>query len=71
MSKSFLKNVGKNIKYKRKEKNLSQEKLAEKIGISRNYLGMIERAEVNVPMLTFYSIAKALDIEPYELLKFD
>jgi len=70
MNKKFLKNIGKNIKFMRKEKNLSQEKLAEKIGVSRNYIGMIERAETNTPVLTLYKIAKVLNVEPYELLKF-
>ena len=68
MSKKFLKNIGKIIKDLRKEQNLSQEKLAEKVGISRNYMGMIERAEVNIPVLTLYKLAKILEIEPYKLL---
>jgi len=71
MSKKFLKNIGKIIKDLRKEQNLSQEKLAEKVGISRNYMGMIERAEVNIPILTLYKIAKELEIEPYKLLIFE
>lgn len=68
MSKKFLKNIGKKIKDLRKGQNLSQEKFAEKVGISRNYMGMIERAEVNIPVLTIYEIAKKLEIEPYKLL---
>lgn len=68
MSKKFLKNVGIKIKYLRKEHGLSQEKLAEKLGVSRNYVGMIERAEVNIPLLTFYKIAKILEVEPEALL---
>ncbi len=68
---AFYKNIGKNIKFLRKEENLSQERLAEKIGVSRNYIGMIERAEANAPVFTLYKIAKALNVEPYELLKFD
>ena len=52
--------LGKNIKFLRKSKNLSQEKLAELINRSRNYVGMIERAEVNTPVDTLFDIAKAL-----------
>lgn len=70
MSGKFLENIGKNIKYLRKNQGFSQERLAERIGMSRNNLGMIERAKENIPILTLYKIAKALDIEPYELLKF-
>ncbi|OGH96927.1 MAG: hypothetical protein A2039_01015 [Candidatus Melainabacteria bacterium GWA2_34_9] len=71
MSKRFLQNIGKNIKNLRKDKKLSQEKFGELIGLSRNSIGMIERAEVNIHVLTLYKIAKALEVEPYELLKFD
>lgn len=68
MSKKFLKEIGIKIKNLRKKHNLSQEKLAEKVGISRNYMGMIERAEVNIPVITLYQIAKSLETEPYKLL---
>lgn len=71
MSKNFFKKIGVNIKYARKRAGLSQEKLGEKIGYSRNYVGMIERAESNIPLLTLYNIAKALDVESYTFLKFD
>ena len=70
MSKSKLKKLGLNIKYSRKAKSLSQEKLAEKIGKSRNYVGMVERAEVNTPVLTIFEIAKILEVEPKELFEF-
>lgn len=63
MSKVFLKKLGKNIKNIRKRKDLSQEKLAELVGITRNAIGMIERGETNAPILTLYRIFKALDID--------
>ena len=59
-----LKKIGQNIKNARKSKKLSQEKLAELIGVSRNYIGMIERAEVNVPTKTLIEIAFALKVHP-------
>lgn len=71
MSKKFLKNIGKIIKSLRKEQGLSQEKLAEKIGISRNYMGMIERAEVNIPILTLHKIADILNIKVKDLFDFN
>ncbi len=67
MAKSDLKKLGKNIKFLRKGKSLSQEKLAEIIGRSRNYMGMIERAEVNTPVDTLFDIAKALNADIKEL----
>ena len=69
MAKSDLKKLGKNIKYLRKSNSLSQEKLAELINRSRNYVGMIERAEVNTPVDTLFDIAKALHFDIKELFK--
>ena len=60
MSKEDLKNLGANIRILRKSKGISQEKLAEMIEKSRNYVGMIERAEVNTPVDTLFDITKAL-----------
>lgn len=57
-----LKKLGKCIKFERKNKNLSQEKLAELIGKTRNYIGMVERAKINVPNSVLFDIAKALNV---------
>ena len=70
MSKIDLKKLGKNIKYFRKNKGLSQEKLAELIKKTRNYVGMVERAEVNVPVSVLFDFAKALNINPKEFFDF-
>lgn len=64
MIEKSLKKIGQNIKYVRKSQKLSQEKLAERIGVSRNYIGMIERAEVNIPTKTLLEIAMALNVHP-------
>lgn len=69
MAKSDLKKLGRNIKFLRKSKNLSQEKLAELINRSRNYIGMIERAEVNTPVDTLFDISKALHSDIKELFE--
>jgi len=47
---------------------LSQEKLAEKTGLNRNYVGEIERAEKNITLETLQKIAKALDVRVGDLL---
>ena len=70
MKYSYLKKLGKNIKYIRKSKGLSQEKLGELIDKTRNYIGMIERAEINVPTGTIFDIAKALNVEPKVFFEF-
>ncbi len=67
MSKHDLRKLGLNIKHLRKANGYSQEKFAEIINKCRNYVGMIERAEVNTPVDTLFDIAKALDVNIKEL----
>lgn len=64
MTELTLKKIGQNIKNARKMRKLSQEKLAELIGKSRNYIGMIERAECNTPVKTIIEISNALNVQP-------
>lgn len=47
----------------RKERNLSQEQLAEVAGLHRTYIGMIERAEKNITLCNIEKISKALKID--------
>ena len=71
MQKQYLKFIGKNIRDIRKSKKISQEKLAELIGKSRNYVGMVERAELNVPPSMLINIALALKIHPKEFFNIE
>ena len=54
----------------RKIRGMSQEKLAEKAGISRSLLGVIEAPNIahSFSMEVFYDIADALDVAPVDLL---
>lgn len=70
MVEAQLKKIGKNIAAVRKSKHLSQEKLAELTGKSRNYIGMIERAECKVPTTTLLEIAMALNVHPKVFFEF-
>ena len=58
-----------NIKRYRQMKGLSQEKLAEKIEISTNYLSEIETGKGWVSPFSLVKIANALEIEVFELFK--
>lgn len=58
-----------NLQELRKERGLSQEKLAEKAGLHRTYIGMIERSEKNITLLNMEKIAIALNVEIIDLLK--
>jgi len=60
---NILKIFGLKIKEIRKEKGLSQEKLAELAGLHRTYIGMIERAEKNITLVNIEKLANALDVE--------
>ena len=59
---------GQLVRKHRKEKNISQEKLALLCNIDRSYMGRIERGEVNITLEKIYDIAYSLDVDVKELL---
>ncbi len=65
---NILITFGKQVREKRIQKGLSQEKLAEKASLHRTYIGMIERAEKNITLLNIEKIARALEITISELV---
>jgi len=67
-SEPILQIFGTNVQKIRKERNLSQEKLAELAGLHRTYIGMIERAEKNITLCNIEKIAKALGVDIKDLL---
>ena len=60
--------LGRNIRAERKKQSMTQEQLAEKAGITENYLGKIERAETTPSLETTVSIAAALGVTVDQLL---
>lgn len=64
----FLQQIGDRIRYLRTEANLSQEKLAFACDLDRTYIGSVERGERNISALNLKKIAKALKVNPAELL---
>lgn len=58
----------KNLKKYRNEKQISQERLSEKAGISPSFLSDIENGKKWGSFETLVSLANALEVEPYELL---
>jgi transcriptional regulator with XRE-family HTH domain len=58
----FLQIVGKRIRGIRKEKKISQEKLAELADLSSPYISDIENGKVNASLFSYYRIANALRI---------
>lgn len=69
MERMELIELGKIIKSKRELKGLTQLELAEKSGVDRNYIGMLERGERNPSYLSLLKIAKGLNIQVYNLIK--
>ena len=57
-----LDTIGKNIRKFRQQTKLRQEDLAEKTGLSPNYVGMVERGEKIPALETFIKIINALDV---------
>jgi transcriptional regulator with XRE-family HTH domain len=51
----------------RDERGYSQEELAERAGLHRNYVGGIERGERNVALENIVKLAKALSVSPQDL----
>ena len=63
--------MGLNIAYYRKKSGLTQENLAEKIGIDQTHMSKIEIAAVGISFDVFFKIAEALDVSPEKLLDFN
>ncbi len=65
-----IKRIGLRIAFYRKQRHLTQKKLAEKANLSTSYLSKIESSgtDVTFSLLSLYQIADALELEPYRLL---
>ena len=64
----FYKQVGQNIRARRKTLGLSQEALAKAVGLKRPSLSNIEKGRQNILLHTFYEIADSLNVSPDTLL---
>ena len=63
--------VGCNAARLRKEKGLTQEQLAERSGLSQQYLSGLEQGKRNPTIVTLYEIAEALGVSHVELVRPD
>ena len=61
-TKKNLKTFGSRIQELRKKNNLTQSELAEKIGLSTNFIGRVERGERNTSVDKIFKLAKAFNI---------
>ncbi len=67
---SRLKLLGQNIAKYRKEKQLSQEKLAEMVDLSREYITRVENGQKNISLKKLFAIADALNVGFNQLTNF-
>ena len=58
-----------NVRKARKASGMSQEELGDEAGLTRNYIGMIERCETSASLDAVQAIADALDVSAPTLLE--
>ncbi|MFD2261724.1 helix-turn-helix domain-containing protein [Lacibacterium aquatile] len=61
--------LAKNLRMLRAGAGLSQEDLADLAQVDRTYIGGLERSVRNPTLAVIERIARALGVEPYELLR--
>jgi transcriptional regulator with XRE-family HTH domain len=60
--------VARNLRRVRRGRGLSQEELAGRAGLNRNYVGMLEREEHAATVDVLEKLANVLEIDPVEFL---
>jgi XRE family transcriptional regulator, regulator of sulfur utilization len=55
--------VGETIRHYRKHAGLTQEKLAEQAGLHHNFIGEVERGNMEISLTSLLKIAKALRVK--------
>lgn len=68
---SLLKRFGKNVKIERIKKDLTQEKLAEIMSVSQNYVANIEGGKANMSLGKILELSEFLNTDINCLLEFD
>ena len=62
---------GDNLRRFRTQAGLSQEAVAERMGVDRAYVSSMERGQQNVTLLTLWHTAQALGVKPVDLIHED
>lgn len=70
MKSNLNKQIGKRIQYLRKQRGLSQEQLAEALGIATTSLSYIETGRGFMTLATLENLSMILKVEPYEIFQF-
>ena len=67
-NREFLLRFGRGLKLLRVERGLSQEQLGEAASMHRTFIGVLERGERGMNVDRLPDLARALDVEPHELI---
>ncbi len=68
--KEILKQFGRNVKAERVRLGYSQEVLAEKMGVNREFISRIERGMQNMSLVKITVLANYLETDLHNLLRF-
>lgn len=63
-----LKKIGLNFRVERTKRTLSQEKFAELANVHTNYIGKVERGELNLTVKKIVALANSLNVPIEEIL---
>ena len=66
----FKKEIGFKIKVARMRQKISQEKLAEMVNLSREYITRVENGQKNISLKKLFAIADALEVGFNQLADF-
>ena len=66
---SLRETVAKNLRRIRQAKGLSQEELADRADVNRNYVGMLERVQHAATIDMLEKLAGVLDVDPIEFFR--
>ncbi|MBR1681220.1 helix-turn-helix transcriptional regulator [bacterium] len=69
--KQLLKRFGKNVKIERIKQDLTQEKFAEKMNVSQNYIANIECGKANMSLAKVLELSEFLQVDINVLLNFE
>ena len=68
MSRRFIRQFGENVRKVREKVGISQEELAHRADLHRTQISLIERGQRTPRLDTIEQLAKALQIQPKELM---
>jgi transcriptional regulator with XRE-family HTH domain len=68
MEGALQRTLGQNVRRIRLDRGLSQEELADELGVHRTYMGGVERGERNLTLQSVERLAAGLGLDPLTLL---